>query len=106
MLLQCINILGDISLFLVIILSLQLFYKLFVSDKPSLKWIEYIFSSTNSKRFKALISKLIKLNKNMSMIYIVIILIFIKFNLSYISLELINNLDKYIDVYIEHFRKK
>ena len=36
-LIQCINIFSDISIFLVFILFLQLFYKYYVSDKPQLK---------------------------------------------------------------------
>ncbi len=107
-LLQCINILGGISLFLLFILSLQLFYKFYVSDKPKLKWIEFIFSSAYSEKIRKLIYKIIRLNKNMSMVYIVIIIILLiisMFTLSYISLELINNLEKYINVYIEHFKK-
>jgi hypothetical protein len=36
-LIQCINILSDISIFLVFILFLQLFYKFYISDKPQLK---------------------------------------------------------------------
>jgi hypothetical protein len=35
-LLQCINILSDINIFLIFILSLQLFYKFYISDKPKL----------------------------------------------------------------------
>ena len=45
----------------------------------------------------------------MSTVYLIIIfviLIISMCSLSYISLELINNLDKYVDVYTEHFRKK
>jgi hypothetical protein len=92
----------------VFILFLQLFYKFYISDKPQLKWIEYIFSSTYSEKLKALIYKVIKLNKNMSMVYILIVLILLiisMFSLSYISLELINNLEKYVNVYINYYPK-
>ena len=105
-LIQCINIFSDISIFLVFILFLQLFYKYYVSDKPQLKWIEYIFSY--SEKLKALIYKVIKLNKSMSMVYILIILILLfvsMCSLSYISLELINNLEKYVYVYTKYYPK-
>lgn len=36
-LLQCVNILADASLFLLCILCLQLFYKFYLSDRPQLK---------------------------------------------------------------------
>lgn len=107
-LLECLNILSLISLFLLIILSLQLFYKFFINDKPQLKWIEVIFPSIYIEKVKLLVYKVIKLNKNMSMIYIIMIIILLiisMFTLSYISLELINNLEKYVNVYIEHFKK-
>jgi hypothetical protein len=35
-LLQCMNILSDINIFLLFILSLQLFYKFYINDKPQL----------------------------------------------------------------------
>lgn len=107
-LLQCINILSDTSLFFIFILSLQLFYKIYVSDKPELKWLEFIFSSTYSNKIRTKVYKIIKLNKDMNMIYIVIILVLLIISMcaiSYTSLELINNLEKYINVYIEHYKK-
>ena len=107
-LLQCINILSDINIFLIFILVLQLFFKFYISDKPKLNWVEYIFSSTYSDNFKSLIYKIIKLNKNMSRVYIVIIitiLIISMCSLSYISLELFNNLDNYINVHNSYQKK-
>ena len=107
-LLQCINILSDINIFLIFILSLQLFYKFYISDKPKLNWVEYIFTSTYSDRFKSLIYKIIKLNKDMSILYIIIVIILLivsMCSLSYISLELINNLDNYINVHNSYPRK-
>jgi hypothetical protein len=107
-LLQCINILSDINIFLMFILALQLFYKFYITDKPQLNWVEYIFSSTYSDKFKSLIYKIIKLNKNMSMIYIVIVIILLivsMCSLSYISLELYNNLDNYINVHNSYSKK-
>jgi hypothetical protein len=41
-LLQSINILSDVSLFLLLILSLQLFYKFIINDKPKLKFLDNI----------------------------------------------------------------
>lgn len=106
--LQCINVLSDISLFLIFILSIQLFYKFYISDKPQLKWIESILPSTYSEKLKMLIYKIIKLNKKMSMLYIVIILILLIISMSassYFSYELINNIENYVNVYLEHFKK-
>ncbi len=107
-LLQCINVLSDICLFLIFILSIQFFYKFYVSGKPQLKWIESILPVDYSEKFKILIYKIIKLNKDMSMVYIIIILILLMISmcaLSYFSLELINNIESYVNVYIEHFKK-
>ena len=52
--------------------------------------------------------KIIKLNKNMSILYIVIVIILLIISmssLSYISLELVNNLDNYINVHSSYPRK-
>jgi uncharacterized membrane protein (DUF4010 family) len=52
--------------------------------------------------------KIIKLNKDMSMLYrviIIVLLIVSMSSLSYISLELINNLDNYINVHNSYPKK-
>lgn len=105
-LLQCVHILNYISLFLLFILSIQLFYKFYISDKPKLRLIKGILPSYYSEKLIALIYKLINLNKNMSVFYIIIILVLLTiamFTSSYISLELLNNMESYVNVYIEHF---
>lgn len=107
-LLQSINILSYIYLFLVFVLILQLMYKYYISDKPELNWLKYIFSTSNYEKIRILIYKVIRLNKNINIIYSIlafIILIVALFTISYTSFELINNLDKYINVYIEHYKK-
>ena len=61
-----------------------------------------------SEKFKSLIQKIIKLNKHTGVIYLVLVIILLivsVYSLSYISLELINNLDKYINVYNFFFKK-
>jgi len=106
-LLQSIYILNSISIWLIIILLIQILFKLYISDKPKLKVIDYILPSY-SENIKIYIYKLIKLNKNMNIFYIIfgIILLFICIISSlYFSLELYNNLNNYVEVYIE-YRKK
>lgn len=103
-LLQCINILGYISL--LFILSLQLFYR-FIKDKPELKFLDKIFPN-NNENIKAYIYKLIKLNKNIGVIYIIftiIILIVALSVITYTSFEIINDLDKYIGIHLEQHKK-
>ena len=75
----------------------------------NLSWIELnIFFLQLIVTFKSLIYKIIKLNKNMSILYIVIVVILLivsMCSLSYISLELVNNLDNYINVHNSYSRK-
>ena len=107
-LLKCINILSDISLFLLFILSLQLFYKFYLNDKPKLEWLQLVFSSAYSDKIRIWVYKIIKLNKNMSIIYTIIIIILLIISMcaiSYTSFELLNNIEKYINIYVEHYKK-
>lgn len=107
-LLQCISILSQANLFLIFIFSLQLFYKFYVSDKPNLSLIDNIIPIGYRDKVKNLIYKIIKLNKNISMVYIIIIVILLiisMLGLSYISLQLVNNTDKYVNVYAGHLKK-
>lgn len=100
-LIQSINILSDVSLFLIVILCLQLFYKYYVSDTPKLKILDFVFPN-HSNKIKNLIYKIIKLNKNMNSVYIIIIIILLIISLStisYTSLELYSNIDSYISVH-------
>jgi hypothetical protein len=106
-LLQSICILNSISIWLIIMLLIQILSKLYISDKPKLKVIDYILPSY-SENIKIYIYKLIKLNKNMNIFYTIfgIILLFICIISSlYFSLELYNNLYNYVAVYIEYRNK-
>jgi hypothetical protein len=106
-LLQSICILNSICIWLIIILSMQIFFKVYVSDKPELKIVDYLLPSYN-ENIKIYIYKLIKLNKNMNIFYSIfaIILLFISIlSSTYFSLELYDNLSSYVDVYIEHRKK-
>lgn len=108
MLLQCINGLGNICLVLIFFLCIQLFYKYYVSDKPSLKFLERILPTSYSDKVKKWIYKLISLNKKMSSVYIVLILILLlisMLSISYFSLELITHLNDYSDDYIRNHKK-
>lgn len=92
---------------MVIVLSIQFFFKVYISDEPKLKLIDSMFPS-KSEKIKVYIYKLIRLNKNMSLFYSIftIILLFICILGSvYFSWELYNNLSSYVDVYIEWHKK-
>lgn len=106
-LLQSICALNSISIWLITILLMQILFKLYISDKPKLKIIDYILPSY-SENIKTYIYKLIKLNKNMNIFYTIflIVLLFIcVFYSFYFSFELYNNLHNYVDVYIEYHKK-
>jgi len=106
-LLQSICILDSICIWLIIVLLMQILFKLYISDKPKLKMIDYILPSY-SENIKKYIYKIIKLNKNMNIFYSIfaIILLFICIFWSlYFSLELYNNLSNYVDVYIKYRNK-
>ena len=102
-LLYCINLFTDVALYLVLILCLQLFYKFFISDNPQLKFLDYIFPSTYNNKIKTLIHKIIKLNKDMSImwtVFIIILIIICLGAISYTSLELTQNFEHYINLYL------
>lgn len=106
-LLQCIITLNSISMWLVISLSTQIFFKLFVKDKPSLKFIDFIFPDSKDN-IKLYIYKLIKFNKNMSKIYIIITVILLFISLAgstYFATELFEDINSYVDIYIEYYKK-
>ena len=102
-LLKCINILDAISIWLIIIIFIQFFFKFYITDKPKLLIIDYLLPSYSNK-LKTYIYKLIRVYKNMSNVYIIIalVLLLISFLAStYFALELHNNIDSYVDVYIQ-----
>ena len=106
-LLQCICILNSLCIWTMIFLSMQIFFKVYLNDKPELKFIDLLLPF-NSDKIKVYIYKLIKLNKNLSLFYSIfaIVLLFICISGSvYFSLELYNNLSSYVDVYIELSKK-
>lgn len=107
-LLQCIEILSGISILLIFIFSIQVFYKFYLGDKPELKWVDNVLPPIYSTNFKLFIYKIIRINKVMSKVYMIIILILLgiaMFTSYYVSLELINNIESYINVYTEYYRK-
>ena len=105
--LQCINILSWVSIWLIIIISIQYFFKVYIADKPRLKILNSL-SPYYGDKIKKYIYMLVVLNKKVSIVYTILafILLFISISGStYFSWELYNNLNSYIDVYIE-YRKK
>ena len=106
-LLQCICILNSLCIWIMIFLSMQIFFKIYLSDKPELKFIDSLLPFY-SEKIKVYISKLIRLNKKLSLFYSIfaIVLLFICMSGSvYFSLELYNNLSSYVDVFIESGKK-
>ena len=86
---------------------MQIFFKIYVKDKPSLKFIDFIFPYSNNK-IKLYIYKFINFNKNMSKIYIIIALILLFISLAgstYFAAELFENLNSYVDVYNKYSKK-
>ena len=102
-LLKSISVIDTISIWLFVIIFIQFFFIIYITDKPRLKLIDYFFPS-NSNNIRGYIYKLIKIYKNMSKIYIIIapILLFISILAStYFAFELHNNIASYVDVYIQ-----
>jgi hypothetical protein len=84
-------------------LCLQVAYKFYLTDKPKLLWFEHVFSISTSERIRRWVHKIIKLNKDMNIIYSIIalvILIICLGSILYTSLELINNLNGYVNLYL------
>ena len=107
-LLQCICILNCLCIWIMIFLSMQILFKIYLSDKPELKFIDSLLPF-NSEKIKIYIFKLIRLNKNLSLFYSIfaILLLFICMAGSvYFSLELYNNISSYVDVYTELAKNK
>ena len=79
---------------LVLILTIQLFIRLYLKED-----INITILGTNLNYY---LNKLIKFNKKVSIVYIWLILIILLISLAYIgyfSYELYNNIDKYINIY-------
>jgi hypothetical protein len=102
-LLSSLYVLNMVSVWLLIIILAQLFFKYYVISEPELNVIDRIFPSY-SNRIKSYIYKLIKVHKSMSNIYIIIALCLLLISLIgsvYFATELYNNISNYIDVYIQ-----
>ncbi len=86
---------------LISILIIQIIFKLYLKDNIKLNFSNILGISNNSK-LQYYVNKIISLNKKMSTIYIwlIIILVIVGLCLStYVSSELLNNIDNYIIVH-------
>ena len=86
---------------LVIILSIQILFKLYLKDSINLKLSNFVGLKANDK-LEYYINKIISLNKKMSNIYIWLAILILICGLSfsiYASSELYNNIDDYIAVH-------
>jgi len=90
-----------ICLSLIFILTIQILFKFYLKDNVKLKLFNII--GVNANNFmEYYLNKIIKLNKNMSNIYIWLILIILVIALSfsaYTCAELYNNIDEYVNVH-------
>ncbi len=86
---------------LISILIIQIIYKLYLKHNIKLNFSNILGISNNSK-LEYYVNKIISLNKKMSTIYISLIIIFVMVGLcvsTYVSSELLNNIDNYIIVH-------
>lgn len=96
-----IEALNYICLSLVIILIIQITFKFFFPKNVTLN-LSKLFGININNSLEYYLNKIIKLNKDMSNIYMWLILILLLIGLSlsgYASSELCNNIDSYVDVY-------
>jgi hypothetical protein len=97
-----IEIISSICLSLLIILTIQIIMKFYISKNFKLNMSNIFGISINKKKIEYYINKIIILNKNMSNIYIFIILILLFYSLGlllYISTDIYSNIDMYISVH-------
>lgn len=86
---------------LISILIIQIIFKLYLKHNVKLNFSNILGISNNSK-LEYYVNKIISLNKKMSTIYISLIIIFVMVGLcvsTYVSSELLNNIDNYIIVH-------
>ncbi len=86
---------------LISILIIQIIFKLYLKHNVKLNFSNILGISNNSK-LEYYVNKIISLNKKMSTIYIWLIIIFVMVGLclsTYVSSELLNNIDNYIIVH-------
>lgn len=104
-LLLSINALICVCLSLMVILSMMILFKFYLSEnKIKLNLSKFLGDKIN-KNLNFYLIKLIQLNKKTSAIYIIIILIIILISLAfscYFVTELYNNIDKFIDLHINY----
>jgi len=108
-LLQCVYLFNLLSLYVFIIICLQLFYRYYVSDKPKLLWLNYIFSISKADLIRTYIYKLIKLNKNMNIFWIIFAVVLLAVCISgsiYAAWELYSDIDGYVADYIKYKTNK
>ena len=105
-LIQCISILNSLCIWIIIFLSMQILFKT-ISDKPKLKFLGSLMPHY-SEKIKLYIYKLISINKNLNLFYSIFalgLLFICTLGSVYFSLELHNNLNSYVDVYINLSKK-
>jgi hypothetical protein len=84
-------------------LLIQFFFKVWVKDKPELRFIDKIWSN-HADKIKIYVYKLIRLNKNMSTYYIIFAIFLLLISLLgsiYFSWELYSDLSSYVDEYVK-----
>lgn len=103
-LLYCINSLSIIALWLLIIISIQILFRYYLKDKPELKFLSFILPDKREKIINSIYT-LIHINKNINIIYVILaitILFICIISICYFSLELTNNINDYVDVFINN----
>jgi hypothetical protein len=97
--------LNVINFILIFLLIFNLLNRFFLNKEPELKWIDSIISIRFRNHIRNLILKIIKSNKQISWIYIIIILILLiicQFSSVYFLSELCNNLERFCKGYLKY----
>jgi hypothetical protein len=105
-LLYCIHILSLISLWLLIIIIIQILFRYYLKDKTEFQFINFMFPNKKDKIMK-LIHRLIHINQNINTIYVILavtILFICLISICYFSLELTNNINDYVNVFINKIK--
>ena len=94
------EIIGYTSISLIIILAIQLIFKLYIKDNITISI--YLLSADFNLIIEKILNKIISLNKTMSSVYIVFILLILLYSMGlliYISHDIYSNLDMYIEIH-------
>ena len=94
------EIIGYTSISLIIILAIQLIFKLYIKDNITINI--YLLSADFNLIIEKILNKIIYLNKTMSSVYIVFILLILLYSMGlliYISHDIYSNLDMYIEIH-------